>query len=145
MGKKGNEKGYLISYAIAVLLTVAVFGVFFMGTDGIAQINNMACQEYQCDGMGMVEGEVVDSGPTCVYFCQDDFESILYSFWFGCYLYPATDQRHLMGTGDSMYGWAGCSVERKGGVSIIANLAYIQDDNGYTELLKCTPCNNCCF
>ena len=143
MGTRGNEKGYLISYCIAVLLTVAVFGIFFMGTDGIAQINNMACQEYQCEGTGMLEGEVIGTEPTCVELCQDDFDAILYGYWFGCYLYPAANQKHLMGTASTYIGWAGCSVERKG-TSIIAHVSYIQDGYGYVELFKCTPCNNCC-
>jgi hypothetical protein len=143
MGKTGNEKSCLISYGIAILLTVAVFGVFFMGTEGIAQINNMACQQYQCDGIGTMEGEVIAAEPTCVELCQDDFYSVLYGGWFDCYLYPATDPRHRLGTAYTYMGWAGCSMERKG-VSIIANVSYIQDGFGYVELFKCTPCNNCC-
>jgi hypothetical protein len=148
MKKAENEKGYLISYGIAVLLTVAFLCIFLMGSDGIAQINNIVCnnlQDYTCTGSEYLEGETFDSGTTCVKLCYDNgFEvNIFSSLELYGFLYPATGSKNLLGTALTTMGWAGCSVEKRGR-SIIVNLTFIQDDSGAVVILKCTPCDGCC-
>jgi hypothetical protein len=145
MKKAENEKGYLISYGIAVLLTVAFLGIFFMGTDGIAQINNVACQDYECSVTGTQYGEAAFTSNDCVGLCYDDgFEVDIYSPFFYGYLYPVTGSKYLLGTAyDYKFGWTGCYVERNGR-SIIVKVSYIEDDDGYVVIHKCTPCDGCC-
>ena len=149
MKKAENEKGCLISYGIAVLLTVAFLGIFFMGTDGIAQINNVACQDYECTTAEAQYGEVDYYGEACVELCPNYpaypnvLSGLLFGYWIECYLYPATGSKNLLGTANTTYGWGGCSVERRGR-SITAKLTYIQEGEGYVDTLKCTPCNDCC-
>jgi hypothetical protein len=136
------KKTDCLSYGIAVLLTVAFFGIFFMGADGIAQINNAVCQDYQCTGTAYEYGEVVDSGASCVEFCDYGFEVYATDYdLFEAWLYPATGSKNLLGTCDTYS--IGCSVESRGR-SIIANITYIEEGLGYVEILKCTPCDSCC-
>ena len=145
MKKAENEKGCLISYGIAVLLTVAFLGIFFMGTDGIALTSNIACQDYECSVTGYQDGEVDFIDTDCLELCFDDgFEVDIYSPFFYGYLYPATGSKNLLGTCyDYTYSWTGCSVERRGR-SITVKLSYIQEDDGYVVIHKCTPCDGCC-
>jgi hypothetical protein len=143
------KKADCLSYGIAVLLTVAFLGIFFMGTDGIAQINNVACQDYECTTAEAQYGEVDYYGEACVELCPNypAYPNVLSGVISGdgiyCYLYPATGSKNLLGTANTAYGWAGCSVERRGR-SLTGKLSYIQEDEGYVDIIKCLPCNGCC-
>jgi hypothetical protein len=149
MKKAENEKDYLIGYGIAVLLIAAFFCISLTGTDGIAQplVNIITLcedhQDYECTHTAYQYGEVYDLGPTCMELCYDDgFEVEAYGVWFSCYLYP-TNSKNLLGTADTNYEWAGCSVERRGR-SLTASITYIQEGEGYVDIFRCKACNNCC-
>jgi hypothetical protein len=147
MKKAENEKGYLISYGIAVLLTVVFFGIFFTGNDGIALTSNMISQDYQCTYTAYQYGEVDEIGTNCVRLSPSylslSYPTYLDDGWFNCILYPATGSKNLLGTASTAYGWAGCSVERRGR-SLTVKLSYIKEDEGYVDIIKCLPCNGCC-
>jgi hypothetical protein len=147
MKKSENGKGYLISYGVAVLLTVAFLCIFLMGADGIAQINNIVCsnyQDYQCTGSAYENGETVENGTTCVKLCYDnEFEVNIAGEGVYGFLYPATGSKNLLGTAFTSMGWAGCSVDRRGR-TIIVNFTLIQSGSGAVLTLKCTPCDGCC-
>ncbi len=147
MKKTENEKGCWISYGISVLLTVAFFGIFFMGPDSIAQINNIInmvdCQDYECTVTETQYGVVTDIWDDCVVLCHNSYW-VLSGGWFDCYLYPSHSNTKLMiGEGLSYYGDIGCSVSLRGR-SMISVLSYISDGQGYVDDFRCVPCEGCC-
>jgi hypothetical protein len=149
MKKSKNEKGHLISYGIAVLLTVAFFGIFFMGADGIAQVDNIiiVCnnfQDYECNYIVYQYGQIDGGGSDCVELCYDGFEVFAYdSDFFAGLLYPATGSKNLLGTAYTGVGWAGFSMDFRGR-SMSYRFSFVGDGSGYTETGKCTPCDDCC-
>jgi len=101
-------------------------------------------QDYQCTGTEYEYGEVTEIYDTCVELCLgSQYPLYLYGGWFYGYLYPI-NSKNFLGTADTYYEWAGCSVEHIG-KSIKVKLSYIQEDEGYVDIFRCKPCNNCCF
>jgi hypothetical protein len=143
------KKADCLSYGIAVLLTVAFLCIFLMGADGIAVTSNIACQDYECTTTETQYGEVNNHAGACMELCPNYpaypnvLSGLLFGYWIECYLYPATGSKNLLGTANTAYGWAGCSVERRGR-SLTGKLSYIQEDEGYVDIIKCLPCNGCC-
>jgi hypothetical protein len=101
-------------------------------------------QDYQCTGTEYEYGEVTEIYDTCVELCLgSQYPLYLYGGWFYGYLYPI-NSKNFLGTADTYYEWAGCSVEHSG-KSIKVKLSYIQEDEGYVDIFRCKPCNNCCL
>jgi hypothetical protein len=129
-------------------VSLILVSAFLIGSSGVAWAPCMNYQQYQCTGTAYQYGEVDETYGTCVGLCLDYLSYADYDYlwgeWFNCYLYPATDNKHLLGTADTMYEWAGCSVELRGR-SLTAKLSYIEEDEGYIDVIKCTPCNDCCI
>jgi hypothetical protein len=130
------------------LLLVSIFLI------GNAELASAGCctnyQDYYCTGITSEDGYIDDTWEDCAELCYDDgFEVYINDFagwdeYYG-YLYPAPDNKHLLGTFyDYTYGWGGLSVEFKGR-SMIVNFTWIQNDDGYVAKAKCTPCNDCCY
>ena len=122
---------------IVSLLLVSIFLI------GNAEAALAQCQQYDCSGIGTQYGEVFDIYTDCVELCNFGDYYDLYGFWFTGYLYPL-DGKHLLGTADTMGGWAGCSVELQRR-SMTFTFSFIQDGNGYVDTMKCTPCDGCCM
>ena len=127
------------------LVGLILVSVLLLGSIGTALAQCMYYQDYVCSGVEKQDGYVSDIYTTCMGLCYNDmFEVGMYGEWFYAYLYPL-DGKNLLGTAASMYDWAGCSVElnaRDRSATVI--LSYIQEDEGYTDTLKCTPCDSCC-
>ena len=123
------------------LISLILVSILLIGSSGTALAQ---CQAYTCNVILFQYGEVDNLGPTQVELCPFyiDYPTYLNGYWFTCYLYPTAGSKHLMGTAATTDGWAGCSVEFKGR-SLTAQLTYIQDDDGYTDIFKCTPCDSC--
>ena len=133
-----------------LLVSLLLAGIFLIGSSGVALAQCIDYQDYYCNWIGKQYGEIYGIDTDCVTLCYDDgFEVGIDNFGgfgeFYGYLYPAKDNKHLLGTCYDFlgYGWTGCSVETKGS-SRLVNLSYIQDGNGYVLQWNCTPCNNCC-
>jgi len=122
------------------VVSLLLISIFLIGN---AEVALAQCQDYQCTGNEMQYRVVTEYFNTCVELCTDGDPYMLYGLWFSGYLYPI-DTKNFLGTANSAYGWTGCSVERKGS-RIIAKLSYIQEDMGYTDIIRCTPCDDCCF
>ena len=132
-----------------VLVSLLLAGIFLIGSSGTAMAQCIDYQDYACDWIETQYGEMFDHDTDCVTLCYDDgFEVGIddfggYDVFYG-YLYPATDNKNLLGTFYGYYlGWGGCSVETKGRSIIITNTS-IQDHNGWAVKFDCTPCNGCC-
>jgi hypothetical protein len=124
-----------------IVVSLLLVSAFIIGSSGKALAQ---CQDYSCSGIEKESGEVTDIYSTCLSMCSDEFEVNVYGGWFECYLYPSTGSTNLLGTADTCCdGWAGCSVEFRGR-SLRAKLSYIQENEEYTDTLKCKPCDNCC-
>jgi len=128
------------SYLFTVLLILLFIGTLVMTNNAWAVPMN--CQDYQCTGTYSQYGVVISTYDTCVELCTGGDPYNLYGLWFFGYLYPI-DSKNFLGTASSVDGWAGCSVERKGR-TITVQLTYMQQDNGYIDIIRCTPCNDCC-
>jgi hypothetical protein len=117
----------------------------FLCTSAVVLAGPSVCQDYECAVIGTQYGVVDYIDTECVELCNDGgFETHLDGFCFGCFLYPSTDERHLLGTADTCSGWAGCSVEFRG-TSITTKLTLIQDNAGSVLKFDCKPCNDCCL
>jgi hypothetical protein len=117
---------------------------FIIGNSGKAWAPCLDYRSYECTHTAYHYGEVYDLGPTCVGLCYDDgFEVDVYGGWFSCYLYPI-NSKNLLGTANTNYEWAGCSVEKRGR-SLTARLSYIQEGDGYVDVFKCTSTNVGCY
>ena len=124
-----------------LLISLLLVSIFIIGSSGEALAQ---CQDYQCTVTLFQDGEVEEVGSTQVELCPFyiSYPTYLTGYWFTCYLYPTTGSKHLLGTAATMADWAGCSVEFKGR-SLTAQLTYIQEDLGYANTFKCTPCDGC--
>jgi hypothetical protein len=127
------------------VVSLLLVSIFLIGSSGKALARCLDYQEYECSVTGYQDGEVDFIDTDCLELCFDDgFEVDIYSPFFYGYLYPATGSKNLLGTCyDYTYSWTGCSVERRGR-SITVKLSYIQEDDGYVVIHKCTPCDGCC-
>ena len=132
-----------------VLVSLLLAGICLIGSIGTAFAQCMDYQDYYCTFIVEQYGELAYRDTDCITLCYDDgFEVGIddfggYNQSYG-YLYPAPDNRHLLGTCyDYTYGWGGCAVEFKG-VSMILTNSLIQDGTGLSAVVKCTPCNGCC-
>jgi len=126
------------------IVSLLLVSIFLISNAEVASAQCMDYHSYECTIAQTQYGEITNTFNTCVGLCYDDgFEVVAYG-WFTAYLYPATDNRHLLGTANSANGWAGCSVEFKGR-SLIGKLSYIQDDGGYVDIFKCTPTSVGCY
>jgi len=121
------------------IVSLLLISIFLISN---AELASAQCQDYECTLFESAYGEFYDSSDTCVELCPGD-PYMLYGVWFTGYLYPATDSKYLLGTAFTSSDWAGCSVEHRGR-SITAKLSYIQHGYGYVDILRCTPCNDCC-
>jgi hypothetical protein len=130
---------------VFVVLLILV-SIFLIGNAGKALARCLDYQDYECTVTGYQYGEVDFTDTDCVELCYDDgFEVYINTPFFYGYLYPATGSKNLLGTCyDYEYDWTGCSVESRGR-SIIVKLSYIQEDDGYVVIYKCTPCDGCCI
>jgi hypothetical protein len=127
------------------VVSLLLVSIFLIGNAGVAVAQCNDYEQYSCTGILTQYGEIVASdNDSCIFLCLDNFEIDLYYDYFQCYLYPAPDSKHLLGTAyDPAFGWAGCSVDRRGR-TITTKVTYIQDDDGYEGIVNCTPCNDCC-
>ena len=127
-----------------VFVSLLLASIFLIGSSGVALAGG--CQDYKCSGVEMQYGEVSNIYTTEVELCLSKFDADLYGYWFDCELYPVagagSSTKNLLGTGDTEYEWAGCSVERRGR-SIAVILTYIQEDEGYVDKFNCTLCDDC--
>jgi hypothetical protein len=139
--KKWNNITGFKSYLFTVSLALFLLGTLVMTNNVLASCPDQI--QYECTGIETQYGEVTEIYDTCVYSCTYGFEVDLYGDWFSCYLYPI-NSKNLLGTANTMDGWAGCSVEFRG-KSITTKLTYIQEDEGYIDIIKCKPCDNCCI
>jgi hypothetical protein len=130
------------------VVSLLLVSIFLIDSSGEAFLTD-GCQEYQCSTIEGQHGEVYYYGEACVELCPDypAYPNVLSGFlsgdWIDCYLYPATGLKYLLGTADTNYGWGGCSVEKRGR-SMTAKITYIQEGEGYVDIIKCTPCDDCC-
>ena len=130
------------------VVSLLLVSVFLIGNSGTALAQCMDYQDYECTFVWYLDGAVdyVGVDPYCIELCFDDgFEVYATDYmWFEAWLYPATDNRHLLGTIYDYYysSWGGCSIEFKGR-SLIFSSSYIQDGNGWVLINRCTPSNNC--
>lgn len=124
---------------VVLLLLVSIF---LIGNAEFAAA--AACQDYQCRGTLTQDREFVETYDTCVELCYGNgFEVGIYGDCFAGYLYTI-NKISLLGIAGTCYGLAGCSVEGDRSTLITVKLSYIENDEGYVELLKCKPCDNCC-
>ena len=130
--------------------SLLLVSVFLIGNAELASAQCMNYQDHECTYIAFCEGELVYLGDNwCIELCYDDgFEVYAtdYDFFEG-WLYPASDNKHLLGTAYVYYnfpGWSGLSIEFKGR-SLISNFSFIQNDYGCTEIDECKPSNNCYF
>ena len=126
------------------VVSLLLVSIFLIGNVEVALAQCIDYHSYECTYTAYQYGEIDEMGTTCVGLCYDDgFEVVGYGGWFSCYLYPI-DSKNLLGTANTAYDWAGCSVEFRGR-SITAKLSYIQEDEGYIDILRCKPTNVGCY
>jgi hypothetical protein len=132
-----------------LLVSLLLVSVLLVGSIGTAFAQCMDYQDYACNFIAMQYGVIYNINTDCITLCYDDgFEvwiddaggvNVMYG-----YLYPAPDNKNLLGTFyDYVFYWGGSAVEFKG-VSMILTNTYIQDGNGYVLKYNCMPCNDCC-
>ena len=131
------------------LVSLLLGNILLIGSSGTALAQCMDYQDYYCTFVAEQYGEVANMDADCITLCYDDWFEVGiddaggYNESYG-YLYPAPDNKHLLGTCyDYFYGWGGGAVGFKG-VSMILTNSLIQDGTGLSAVVKCTPCNGCC-
>jgi hypothetical protein len=125
-----------------LFVSLLLVSIFLIGNAEVALAQCDYYQDYTCTVTRMHNGEVDSIFPDVVQLCYEGFDVYLYDlFCFECYLYPI-NQKNLLGTADTLWGWAGCSVEFSGR-SITAKVTYVEEDAGNVSILKCKPCDNC--
>ena len=133
-------RGLYIFFVISLL----VVNAFLICSSGTALAQCEYLQDYTCTVTKMQDGELDSIFTDCMELCYDGFNVYFYdAFCVDCLLYPI-DGKNFMGTAATLWGWAGCSVELNGR-SLTAKVTFIQDDDGYVDIIRCTPCNDCCF
>ena len=131
------------------LVSLLLAGIFLIGSLGTALAQCMDYQDYYCDGLVFLGGIYNDTWDDCIELCYDDGFEVGFNDYAGDnyiygYLYPATDNKNLLGTFyDVEYYWGGASIESNGR-SRILKLSYTQDGSGWVVTFNCTPCNGCC-
>ena len=133
-----------------LFISLLLVSAFLICSSGLALAQCSNYQDYTCTIMGREYGQFYEMFPDCLELCYDDGFEVYFNDFAGvdCIegdLYPAPDNKHLLGTVYDYcdWGWGGCSFEFKG-KTIIAQFSWIQDDNGWGDKATCTPCNGCC-
>ena len=125
-------------------VSLLLVSLFLIGSSGVASAQE--CTDYECSWITTCDGEVdsIDYG-WCIELCTDGFEFYATDYdWYEAWLYPAPDDKHLLGTADTDYDWAGYSIEFKGR-SLIGIFSFIQEDEGCVEVDHCVPSTNCSY
>lgn len=142
--KSNRGGGYMKKVFLISLLLVIVF---LIGSSGVALASCDYLQDYRCTVTKMQYGVTVSIFSDCMQLCYVGPNVYLYDpFCVYCYLYPVTGDKYLLGNATTLWGLAGCYVELKGR-SLTARLTFIEENQGYVDIIKCTPCDGCypCF
>jgi hypothetical protein len=135
----------------ALFISLLLVSAFLIGSSAaLAQCTNY--QDYECTIIETHYGQVDDMFSDCLELCYDDGFEVDFNDFAGIdciegYLYPAPDNKHLLGTGYSYCdnSWAGCSVEFKG-KTVTVKCSWIEglvEGYGFVDKSTCTPCNDC--
>jgi len=125
-------------YLFAISLILLFLGTLIMTNNAWSVCTDY--RHYECDFTVTDNGVIIATGVECVDLCNDPGNRDIYGFLWGCYL-GAISPKEMLGSGNSLLGDIGCSVDLYG-KSMTATV--YEEYNDHLMHLRCKPCVVCC-
>ena len=128
-----------------LFISLLLVSAFLISSTGVASAQCTSTQDYRCTVTETYWGEYVDTWTDTVQICYDDaYDAGIWDYDyeddFYCYVYPATDLKHWVGT--DLYYYGGCYAEFQG-KSMILQVTDTYYNYGHVYTYRCIPCNGC--